>query len=237
MPIRPPETLRTVDLGPGDATSGSPLGHLPRRYNPPMAGDVVVIDADGALVTPDLVLEAYRQRCFPMADGRDGRLRWYRPLRRAVITWDRWTIPRSLAKRVRQQPYTITVDRAFDRVVAACSARATTWISPDIELLYGALHRRGQAHSFEAWDAAGELVGGLYGLRLGCCFCGESMFHRADDAAKLCVVALVERLQARGFQLLDCQQQTPHMARFGAYEIDDAAYAQLLAGCAGDCVF
>ena len=187
-----------------------------------------VIDADGSVVTPELVLEAYRLRCFPMAEERGGPLRWYRPTRRAIITWDRFKIPDSLGKRLRNRPYTITVDRDFPAVIAACAERASTWISHDIEALYTELHRRGHAHSLEAWDAGGALVGGLYGLAIGGCFCGESMFHRADDAAKMCVVRLVEILRARGFALLDCQQQTPHMQRFGAYEIDDRAYAALL---------
>ncbi len=199
--------------------------------------DGAVIDADGFVVTPALVLEAYRQRCFPMADDRAGRLRWYRPTKRAVITWDRWKVPDSLAKRMKRQPYRITFDHAFDRVVGECAQRETTWISGDIERLYGDLHRAGHAHSVEAWSADGELVGGLYGLGLGGCFCGESMFHRADDAAKVCVVHLVGRLRERGFALLDCQQQTPHMARFGAYEISDKVYAGLLDACREPCAF
>ncbi len=202
-----------------------------------MSGMPAIRDADGNLITPELVLQAYWQGCFPMADHRDGRLRWYRPGHRAVIDWASWKVPRSLEKVARKAPYRLTIDRAFGAVVAACSARASTWISPDIEQLYGALHRLGHAHSLEAWGADGELVGGLYGLALGTCFCGESMFHRADDAAKLCVVHLVERLQACGFVLLDCQQQTPHMQRFGAYEVSEQAYAALLAGCRRTCAF
>lgn len=198
----------------------------------------MILDADGFPVTPAVVLEAYRQRCFPMADSRNGRMRWYRPPVRAVITWDRFTVPRSLDKVLRNRaPFTITFDRDFARVIAACAQRRSTWISHDIEQLYGELHRQGHAHSVEAWDAAGGLAGGLYGLRIGGCFCGESMFHRAPDAAKACVVALVARLRARGFGLLDCQQQSPHMERFGAYEIGDDEYAALLDGCPQDLEF
>src|SRR3954464_14705719 len=161
-----------------------------------MGDKVIVLDADGYPVTPELVLEAYWQRCFPMSDHRNGRLRWFRPATRAIITWDRWKVPDSLERRMRKEPYRITIDTAFPRVVAACAERQSTWICGDIERLYIELHRRGIAHSLEAWNPAGELVGGLYGLTLGACFCGESMFHRADDAAKMCVVRLVERLQA-----------------------------------------
>ena len=189
-----------------------------------------VIDADGFVITPEVVLAAYRQGCFPMADARAGRLRWYRPQVRAVITWDRWRVPKSLDKVARnRQPYRITVDVAFARVIAACAERKSTWISGDIEGLYTALHVQGHAHSVEAWDAAGDLVGGCYGLAIGGIFCGESMFHRAPDASKLCVMALVGHLQDNGFALLDCQQQTPHMERFGAYEIDEETYMELLA--------
>ncbi len=191
--------------------------------------EALIRDVDGHPITPDTVLAAYRMRCFPMAETRGGPIAWYRPTRRAVITWDRYAVPRSLAKVLRRQPFRFTIDRCFPAVIAACAQREQTWISHDVEALYTELHRQGHAHSVEAWDATGELVGGLYGLVLGGCFCGESMFHRATDASKACVVALVERLRARGFTLLDCQQQTAHMQRFGAYEISDRDYATMLA--------
>lgn len=188
---------------------------------------MAVFDRHGYPVNADTVLVAYRERCFPMCDDRDGALGWFRPDERAVISWDRFKVPRSLAKTARQQPYRLTIDRAFAAVIAACADRDETWIGRDIEQLYLELHGRGIAHSIEAWRDD-DLVGGLYGLAIGGVFCGESMFHRADNAAKLCVLHLVEHLQARGFVLLDCQQQTPHMQRFGAYEISDAEYATIL---------
>jgi leucyl/phenylalanyl-tRNA--protein transferase len=186
-----------------------------------------VRDGDGHPVTPAVLVQAYAARMFPMADHRFGPIHWYRPARRAIITWDRWKVPPSLAKTARRQPYRITIDRAFPAVIAACAERVQTWISPAIERLYTDLHQHGVAHSVEAWRE-GELVGGLYGLALGACFCGESMFHRADDASKLCLLHVAERLRAAGFTLIDCQQQTPHMARFGAYEVDDRDYRTLL---------
>lgn len=188
-------------------------------------------DLHGQAVTPEVVLIAYRElRCFPMCAARDQPIGWYRPQRRAILTWDRYRVPRSLAKVLRnRRPYRITVDRAFAAVIAACAERPETWIGRDIEALYTELHRLGHAHSVEAWDGEGRLVGGLYGLSVGGCFCGESMFHRADDASKACVVHLVGLLQSLGYSLLDCQQQTAHMARFGAYEVDDRTYAALLA--------
>lgn len=193
--------------------------------------DYLVWDADGHPVTPDVLVEAYRQRLFPMADDREGAFAWVRPPLRAVVTWDRFRIPRSLRKTAARAPYRLTVDRAFDRVIAACAERTVTWLCRDLERLYRALYRRGQAHSVEAWDAEGRLVGGCYGLAVGGCFCGESMFHRADDAAKLCVLRLIAHLRQRGFRLLDIQQLTPHMERLGAIEIDDAGYERLFTPC------
>ncbi|MHC5067309.1 MAG: leucyl/phenylalanyl-tRNA--protein transferase [Planctomycetota bacterium] len=198
---------------------------------------MTICDASGCPVDAAMVLDAYRARCFPMADHRHGRLAWYRPATRAVITWDTFRIARSLAKTARRAPYRITVNQACDQVIAACATRDETWISHDIEALYLDLHRAGHVQSVEAWCGE-KLVGGLYGLALGGCFCGESMFHRADDAAKLCVISLVERLQLGGFTVLDCQQHSAHMARFGAYEISDAAYAEVLDDCLADsCTF
>ena len=189
---------------------------------------VTVYDVDGHAVTPAGLVSAYSQRCFPMADHRGGPFAWFRPSERAVITWDTWKVPRSLAKVWRKKPYRLTCDQAFTDVIHACAQRSETWISHDIERLYAALHQLGIAHSCEAWDADDNLVGGCYGLALGGCFCGESMFTRADNAAKLCVMHLVDHLQASGFSILDCQQQTPHMQRFGATEIGDAAYEKML---------
>jgi len=190
--------------------------------------EAIVRDVDGHPITPDTVLAAYRMRCFPMAETRGGPIAWYRPNRRAIITWDRFAVPRSLAKVLRKEPFRFTVDRCFAEVIAACAQREQTWISHDVELLYCELHRQGHGHSVEAWTPDGALAGGLYGLALGSCFCGESMFHRADDASKACVVHLAGLLQAKGFTLLDCQQQTPHMQRFGAYEVSDREYARML---------
>jgi leucyl/phenylalanyl-tRNA--protein transferase len=188
-------------------------------------------DADGNLVSPAMILNAYRQRAFPMADERRGAFSWFRPHVRAVITWDQWKVPESLVKTMRRSPYRLTIDAAFPQVIAACADRSSTWISEGIERLYTALHALGVAHSVEAWDAGGTLVGGCYGLQIGGCFCGESMFHRAPDASKIAVVHLVDHLRRQGFSLLDCQQQTPHMQRFGAREISDPDYARLLAAC------
>ncbi len=187
-------------------------------------------DADGVPITWREVLQAYAERCFPMADGRDGALRWYRPPERAVITWGAWRVPKSLRKLLRREPFRITRDTAFGAVIASCAERGETWISRDVERLYADLHQRGWAHSVEAWRGD-ELVGGLYGLCLGAAFCGESMFHRVPDASKACLVHLVDHLRARDFAFLDIQQDSDHLRRFGSTPVDDQAYAAMLAPC------
>lgn len=180
-------------------------------------------------LTPELIIHAYRQGIFPMADD-DGSIGWYSPDPRAIIPLDeRFHVPRSLQKAVRQAPYEIRIDTAFEAVMLGCAARAETWISAGIVSTYTALHRRGQAHSVEAWRD-GELVGGLYGVSLGGAFMGESMFARAPDASKICLVHLVERLRAQGYSLLDSQMHTDHMARFGLVLIPRDDYLQRLAG-------
>lgn len=132
---------------------------------------------------------------------------------------------------LKKQPFRLSLDEPFPAVIAACAERSTTWMAPAMSRPSTSNCIGVDGHSVEAWDTGGALVGGLYGLAIGACFCGESMFHRADDAAKACVVHLVDHLQARGFRLLDCQQQSPHMQRFGAYEVSDRAYAGLLKAC------
>ena len=193
-----------------------------------MSDQVVVYDGEGYPVTPDLVRAAYRDRCFPMAEARGETLRWFRPAVRAIITWDSFRVPRSLAKRWRQKPYRLYVNRDVPAVIAACADRSETWISYDIERLYCALAEQGHVHAIAAYDENDRLVGGVYGLASDGCFCGESMFHRATDAAKLSVIALVSLLRQANFGLLDCQQQTPHMERLGAFEVADEAYADAL---------
>ena len=189
-----------------------------------------VVDGDGNVIDARVVVSAYLQGAFPMAEHREGPFAWYRPEERAIITWDRFVIPRSLKKTRKKTPYRITFDTAFAEVIRACAqARDSTWISHDVEALYGELFQQGIGHSVEAWDpVSGTLVGGCYGLAIGTLFSGESMFHVLPDAAKLCVVALAEHLQTCGFQILDCQQQSDHMQRFGAYEVSLGDYMDLL---------
>ncbi|TVR08720.1 MAG: leucyl/phenylalanyl-tRNA--protein transferase [Planctomycetota bacterium] len=189
----------------------------------------MIIDRSGHVIDPATVLAAYAHGCFPMAEHRHGRLAWYRPEERAIITWDRLKCPRSLRKVMAKKPFKIVFDHDFSAVVSACAQRPDTWISEDIQTLYEQLYALGDAHCVAAYDHHGSLVGGCYGLSVGAIFCGESMFHRAPDAAKACVWELLQHLRARGFLALDCQQQSEHMRRFGAYEIDHDTYAALLA--------
>ena len=193
---------------------------MPRAAHPP--------------ITPDLLLRAYAAGLFPMADSADDPdLFWVEPELRGILPLDGFHVPRRLARTLRQAPYEIRFDTAFDDVVAACAEsvenRPSTWINSTIAELYGSLHRLGHAHSVEAWRD-GKLVGGLYGVSLRRAFFGESMFSRVTDASKICLVHLVERLRDKGFVLLDTQFTTDHLKRFGAIDIPRQRYSELLAG-------
>ncbi|MEM6327125.1 MAG: leucyl/phenylalanyl-tRNA--protein transferase [Bacteroidota bacterium] len=185
------------------------------------------------MLRPHVLLHAYRSGLFPMADPADDRIHWYAPDPRAVLPLDGLRVSRSLRQRIRRGTFEVTVDRAFARVIAACAApapgREDTWISDEIRRAYTDLHYVGAAHSVECWNAEGRLAGGLYGVRLGGAFFGESMFSRQTDASKVALVHLVERLRAGGFTLLDVQMQTAHLARMGAVEVSREAYERQLA--------
>ncbi|MCU0986571.1 MAG: leucyl/phenylalanyl-tRNA--protein transferase [Acetobacteraceae bacterium] len=184
-------------------------------------------------VTPDLVLRAYRAGLFPMAERRDAdRLYWLDPDRRGIQPLEAFHLPRRLARTVLSDAFEVRCDTAFAAVLEGCAApteeRPETWINPDIERLFGALHEMGHAHSVECWQD-GRLVGGLYGVALGGAFFGESMFSRVRDASKVALVHLVARLRLGGFALLDTQFVTDHLARFGAIEVPRLEYRRLLA--------
>ena len=182
-------------------------------------------------LTPDLLLSAYGIGVFPMA-GPDGEVGWYAPDPRAVLPLDRFHVPKTLAKTVRQRRFEVAVDRDFEATMRACAApapdRPETWISDELVEAYVALHRAGFAHSVECWRG-GAFAGGLYGVALGGAFFGESMVSRQRDASKVALVHLVERLRAGGFRLLDTQMTTPHLARFGVVEVPRADFERRLA--------
>ena len=144
-----------------------------------------------------------------------------------MLEFDDLHVSRSLGRVIRKGTYQVRVDEDFDGVIRACADREETWISAEIIDAYVRLHEAGKAHSVEAYSE-GKLVGGLYGVCLGGAFIGESMFARMRDASKVCFVYLVERLRERGFELLDCQIQNPHLARFGAREIPEREYLRRL---------
>jgi leucyl/phenylalanyl-tRNA--protein transferase len=179
-------------------------------------------------VTPELVLRAYAAGVFPMADnaGAD-EIFWVDPRKRGILPLHRFHLSRSLRKRLLKGGYRVRVDQAFAAVVDACAARDETWINDTIRDLYLGLHRIGHAHSVEVW-IDGELAGGLYGVRLGGAFFGESMFSHARDASKIALVYLVARLRAGGFTLLDTQFTTPHLEALGARTVTKARYHALL---------
>ncbi len=176
----------------------------------------------------DELLDCYARGVFPMADGRDDpRLFLISPEMRGILPLDGVHIPRRLARTVRAGPFELRLDCDFEQVLDQCAAatpdRPDTWINRPIRHLYTQLHDRGAAHSVECWQD-GALVGGLYGVRLGGAFFGESMFSRATDASKVALVHLVALLRTCGFVLLDTQFQTRHLAQFGTCEIPRAAY-------------
>lgn len=174
------------------------------------------------------LLWAYANGIFPMARAADDpELGWYDPDPRGVLPLDGFHVPRSLAKAARKNRYEIRLDSGFRDVIEACAARESTWINAEIVRLYVDLHEAGHAHSVEAWDEGG-LAGGLYGVRLGAAFFGESMFALRPDASKIALLHLVARLIAGGFELLDTQMATEHMVRFGAAEIPRAEYRRRL---------
>ena len=182
--------------------------------------------------TTDL-LNCYRRGVFPMADSReDMRLFLMDPDVRGVLPLQGFHVPTRLRKTVRKDPFRVTVDTAFNRVIEACaephSNRPATWINDAILNLYGALHREGHAHSVECWSPDGELVGGLYGVSLGGAFFGESMFSRATDASKIALVHLVARLISGGYTLLDAQFHNPHLDQFGLEQISREQFRERL---------
>ena len=182
---------------------------------------------------PRILLRGYAAGIFPMADSRDAEeIFWVEPRSRAILPLRQFRLSRSLARRIRRGQFSVTCDTAFADVVRACAMRDETWINADIERATLGLHAAGQAHSIECWDN-GELVGGLYGVRLGRAFFGESMFSRRTDASKVALAWLVARLRVGHFLLLDCQFMTDHLASLGAVSVKRDLYVALLSGALG----
>lgn len=184
-------------------------------------------------LTPEILLRAYAAGLFPMAESaEDPDIFWVEPEIRGVIPLDDFHVPKRLRRTIKHAPYEIRFNTAFEAVMRGCAApgpdRPSTWINETIFMLYTSLHRLGHAHSVEAWRGD-ELVGGLYGVSLRAAFFGESMFSRATDSSKICLVHLVNRLNERGFRLLDTQFTTEHLKTFGAIDVPRDDYEGLLA--------
>ena len=182
--------------------------------------------------TAEDLVACYKRGVFPMAEARDDpRVFLIDPEKRGVLPLDRFHIPRRLARTLRQGPFEVRIDTAFEDVIEACAAsapdRPETWINDQIQHLYRELFLRGQAHTVECW-LDGQLAGGLYGVSLGGAFFGESMFSVERDASKVALVHLVGRLKAGGYTLLDAQFMTDHLAQFGAEEISRSDYRRRL---------
>ena len=188
--------------------------------------------AAGADLSPERIVAAYRQGIFPWySDGQP--ILWWSPDPRMVLHVAEFRVSRSLRKRVRAGTFETRIDTDFRAVIGACArtpreGQGGTWITPEMADAYCELHRRGYAHSIESWRD-GRLVGGLYGIALGRVFFGESMFAHETDASKVALVALVAQLQRLGVPLIDCQQETAHLATFGARPIPRAMFAAHLA--------
>lgn len=183
-------------------------------------------------LTPEILLRAYSIGLFPMAESADDpEIFWVEPEVRGIIPLNDFHVSKSLAKAIRQKPFDIRFDTAFERVLDKCAEpapdRPSTWINQTIRDLYTALFHMGHAHSVEAFEGD-ELVGGLYGVSLGAAFFGESMFSRRSNASKIALVYLVERLKAQGFVLLDTQFTTDHLKTFGAIDMPKEEYEAVL---------
>ncbi len=183
---------------------------------------------------PRLLLHGYAMGIFPMADSRTSdEVFWVEPRDRAILPLDSFHLSRSLRRTVRSDRFSVTTDRDFGGVIAACAEREETWINSDIERAMLSLHRLGHAHSVEVWLER-DLVGGLYGVSLGRAFFGESMFSRATDASKVALAWLVARMKAGAYTLLDCQFMTEHLASLGAISVPRDRYVALLAAALGE---
>jgi leucyl/phenylalanyl-tRNA---protein transferase len=217
------------------AFDARPAPPPPNRWQLPSARaadehDLVGVGAD---LAPGTLIAAYRSGLFPMPLGRRmlGRqtIGWWSPDPRGVIPLDGLRVSRSLRRSCRR--YEVRWNTAFTAVMAACADphRPDGWITTEFLDAYGQLHEMGWAHSVETYDRSGALVGGLYGVRIGRFFAGESMFHRATDASKVALVALVERMRSESMALLDVQWNTPHLASLGAVDISRDRYLTALA--------
>lgn len=183
---------------------------------------------DCEIIRPDLLLGAYASGIFPMSErASDDEIFWVDPEWRGILPLDEFYLSKRLRRTLRQQPFEIRINTAFNETILACQetskARSETWINELIVNSYRALHDAGHAHSVECWDGD-KMVGGLYGVSLEGAFFGESMFSRQTDASKIALAYLVARLKHGGYRLLDCQFKTDHLSQFGVVEVPRGVY-------------
>jgi leucyl/phenylalanyl-tRNA--protein transferase len=180
----------------------------------------------GDELTPWLIQYAYREGAFPMT-MEDGEVEWFQPYHRALFPIDGVHVSHSLAKTIRKQTFEIRFDTSFEDVMRSCLRPEDNWISEEFIRCYTQVHREGWAHCGECWKD-GELVGGVYGVAIGTCFCAESMFHKETNASKVALWAMVEKCRELGFTIFDAQIMNPHLRSLGAYEIPHEEYMKLL---------
>ncbi len=209
-----------------------PVFQLPEEiiFPPPDQAEPSGLLAVGGDLSPERLALAYRYGIFPWYQEEP--ILWWSPDPRMVLPVDELKIPRSTRRYLKKGTYRVSFDEAFSQVVQRCadvdrSDDAGTWITERMVDGYCQLHKRGEAHSVEVWEGE-ELVGGLYGVSVGSVFCGESMFAIAPDASKVGFVTLVQKLEAWGFKLVDCQIYTDHLARFGAKEVPRRVFIEQL---------
>jgi leucyl/phenylalanyl-tRNA--protein transferase len=205
-----------------------PFDDLDRPWIPPELADPEGLVGVGGDLRPGTLLLAYADGVFPWFNAGDPVL-WWSPDPRAVIELDELHVSRRLARTIRQGKFRVTVDSCFEAVMRACgeSRPEGTWVTDEMVRAYCELHALGLAHSVETW-VGDKLAGGTYGVTIGGLFAAESMFYRATDGSKVALVALVERLRRRGFELLDVQMTTPHTERLGAHDVPRREYLQRL---------
>jgi len=200
-------------------------------FPPPNLAEPDGLLALGGDLSTDRLLDAYRQGIFPWYEA-GGPILWWSPDPRLVLFCDELHISRRLERTIRQGRFETRYNTAFAEVIRGCALTPRThedgtWITREMQEAYIRLHQQGHAHCMESWRC-GELVGGIYGVRVGRCFCGESMFHRETDASKVALAALVMRLQAEGADLIDCQVASEHLKSLGARKISRRRFLELL---------
>jgi leucyl/phenylalanyl-tRNA---protein transferase len=220
-----------VDARPTGDDAGLPR---PRYFPPPGISTADGLVCVGGCLEPEWLLDAYRHGIFPWPSWPNEPIPWWSPVPRGVLELDGLYVSRRLARTLRQDKFTATCNQSFSDVIHGCATavgrRGNTWLNRSMIAAYCRMHQLRHAHSIEVWHA-GRLAGGIYGLAIGGFFAAESKFHTVTDASKVALAYLVAHLRARGYQLLDVQQQTAHTAQLGVVEISRRGYLRRLAEC------